>query len=964
MRVFYLLYRSKRVLLCALACVLLVGAQGVLIAVARSNDSADWANPSGTALQRVSDVNPAQHEPLLLNNVDCSLLTYHTPSDDTMRSGCFTPTAFGLLDNDSDMLIPTGTDEAVPFVTPSGTGTLVSWPEALPLLSYVSRPTGGGYLKLYKNPLTSSENRRNLLGKITSRELQGSPDLTLTDSQGQPIVVRLQTLAFSDGGSWLVAETLTGSFIRINLTTLETLRFGPTYGNGAGSSEPLDAEVAVSHDGRFVAVHNKDASVLKVYDLQGCEGVEGDGYYQTGHFCPAHDYNEFVSGQVGGIRLLRHVRFAASDLLSFEVTAGSATKDGVYVLAPTASIDSLTGYIGLGDSFSSGEGAFDYSDGTDTANSTCHLSRLSYPLLLTRDLFSATGGHSVACSGAVINNIGSSQGSYRGQIAGAPSLQALETGQTGLLSSIFANFVPGYLPQRQFVQHYRPRVVTVGIGGNDIGFGAMIQNCAVPQLSRHLSDSTCYNTYEDRLEVTKLIDRTVARWTTLYKQLSADKPGVHIYAIGYPQVINDEGNCGLNVQLNQSELEFSVETTAYLNHSIAKAAAAAHVQYVDISQALVGHRLCEGHGGGMAVNGLTAGNDAGPFGAEIIGRESYHPNRLGQQLMEQAILSKTHNLTDWAPASTVSATSSKILDKPKSGRQITTKIPVSGVTTPNVKKGSSTTVKVPGGSGTVPGKIYTVHLDGPTGPVIGTVPAGGDGGLDGPVTIPGDTSPGGHTIDVTGPSEGDTPIDTTQPVYVPADDSDRDGDGQPDASDSCPNIPNSGVDTDHDGIDDVCDGQIDDSPSPPNLPPPTTPTTPAETPDTPQSPSDPGAPPSNTGVPLSGGGITIAGTLTTEHQGSQSVVTKSSSGTWAAIGAASQHHGQANSTNTVDMRLAAARSSKQHSGREAIQPGLGRVPWLYWSVLLAVGLLAIFGGGHSLCRCYKHNWHHMPLMRS
>src|SRR6185437_3010028 len=106
-----------------------------------------------------------------------------------------------------------------------------------------------------------------------------------------------------------------------------------------------------------------------------------------------------------GLQSVRHVRFLNDGLLSFEaVTSGGGS--GSYVLAPTDGITSLTDYIGLGDSYTSGEGAFDYLEGTDTADDMCHLSARSYPLLLTHDLFSAAGGHSVACSGAVISDVG------------------------------------------------------------------------------------------------------------------------------------------------------------------------------------------------------------------------------------------------------------------------------------------------------------------------------------------------------------------------------------------------------------------------------------------------------------------------------------------------------------------------------------------------------------------------------
>lgn len=768
-----------------------------------------WANPSVMALRRVSAVDSAQHESNFLNNLDCTLMTYRLAAGNTMQTGCFTETSFGLVDSDSDTVIFNGTDEGLPLLPYWSSQVLAPWPQALNLVVLDAASTGGSYLSMYRNPLASLQDQRNALLQLSAKKLAAPPDLVLRDATGKQLVVNAQTLAFSDSGSWLVAETLGGSFVRINLATLDMTAFAPAFGS-QGSPALLNSQVAISDDGRYVAIGNKDAASLKVYDLAACNGIVDNLKPQN---CAAHDYFSFARQQINGLQAIRHLRFVNDGLLSFEAQTSDPAASGVYELAPQANITSLVDYLGLGDSYTSGEGAFDYLGGTDTDDNACHLSARSYPLLLTHDLLSAAGGHSVACSGAVINDVGSTSPDYQGQVRGVGSLTQLQQTQAALLNSIMTNYVPGYVAQQRFVKQYQPAITTVSVGGDDVGFGDILQKCVEPHIGLRLSANNCYGTYEDRLELTKLIDRTVRRWTALYKQLLAEAPGTRLYAIGYPQIADDKGNCALNVHLNQSELGFSEELIDYLNGAVRQAAEAGGATYVDVSQALAGHRLCETASYDVAVNGLTAGTDAGVFGLKIFGKESYHPNALGQALMEQAILRQTNNLTAALPSTPVNTGGQAILDAPKTGRAVNTLVPHKGLITGLVSRGRSTPMRASGTrDGLRPNTTYTIRLDGPGGPAVSATTSNATGDISASITLPGDTAPGGHTIDVTGNNQGGEPVDVTQPVYVPVSDNDADGDGIPDNLDTCPGATNSGQDSDQDGVDDSCDPLIGPSP--------------------------------------------------------------------------------------------------------------------------------------------------------
>lgn len=804
-----LIYQMVCLLSVVVFALVVVGA-ALIHADGNSGGGPAWASPSVMALKRVGPIDSVKHQPGFLTNLDCSLMTYRLVGDSIMRTGCFTPTAFGPMDGDSDTIIFNGTDEGLPLLPYRPGQVLSPWPGAAGLLMTDAVSTGGSYLSLYKNPLGQLQDQRNYLRQLIAKQLTAAPELPLKDLAGQRLVINSQTIAFSDGGSWLVVENLNGSFVRINLATLDMVAFAPAFGS-QGSPGLLRSDVAVSDDGRYVAIGNKAAASLKVYDLAACSGVV-DNLKPLN--CTAHDYFGFAAQRINGLQAARHLRFVNDGLLSFEAQTSDPAAAAVYELAPTGSITSLIDYLGLGDSYTSGEGAFDYLDGTDTADNMCHLSIHSYPLLLTRDLFSAAGGHSVACSGAVINDVGSTSGSYRGQVRGGASFDELQQSQAAFLDSIMAGYRPGYVAQQRFVRQYQPAITTASIGGNDIGFGDILQKCVEPHVSLRPGANTCYNTYEDRLEVTRLIDRTVPRWTALYKQLAAEAPGTRLYAIGYPQIVDDRGNCALNVHLNQSELAFAEELTDYLNGAIRQAAEAGGATYVDVSQALAGHRLCEAASYDVAVNGLTAGTDAGPFGIGVLGKESYHPNALGQVLIEQAILEQTHNLSAAEPATPVNTDSRAILDAPKTGRAVNVVVPNDGLVGGLVPAGRSVPVQANGlRDGLKPSTVYTIRLDGSSGPVVGSALSSANGDISTNITLPSDTNPGGHTIDITGQNQDGEPVDVTQPIYVPASDNDADGDGIPDSLDTCPAATNSGQDDDQDGVDDSCDTLIGSPPA-------------------------------------------------------------------------------------------------------------------------------------------------------
>src|SRR5690606_31271128 len=109
----------------------------------------------------------------------------------------------------------------------------------------------------------------------------------------------------------------------------------------------------------------------------------------------------------------------------------------------------------------------------------CHLSRNSYPYIVGSQATSLSDFRSVACSGAAIRNYASQQ-KDRGEVKASP----------------LGEWLPGFQPQRKYLRESSPSMVTISMGGNDIGFADIVQQCVIwPEI--------CYRSLESRQELAK-----------------------------------------------------------------------------------------------------------------------------------------------------------------------------------------------------------------------------------------------------------------------------------------------------------------------------------------------------------------------------------------------------------------------------------------------------------------------------
>lgn len=767
-----------------------------------------WLAVTDPVLQKDSELASGAAVPYSIGgNRDCTQTTmaFVTGNQDV----CGVKTSFGLLDSNGNLQL-NNTKSAGKLKNYSGYQQgIIGIPGSPTVINYTSPPTTGLYLWFTKNLQNAISTTVDPVTYQINYQVNRGADAGLKDKAHTLLAAQTDSLSFSSNGKWMVVDSPYRAMLRVTLDTFEVLPFAPALNYDIGVAP--SAQTAISSDGRYVVVASKPFNLFKIYDLSTCGVVPNS--INAPVTCQSRNLLPFMQSKVANFQGVSTVRFLSDDSLSFYasyyLTAGVSSSNRVakYVLSSTGNITQRIEYLAMGDSYMSGEGAYDYQDGTDTDNNHCHVSQKSYPHLMAASL-NFNSFHSVACSGATMNDINNDSDNYKGQVK-----DKLEWNERTDVQrrQVIDYFEPGYTNQLSFASINRPGIVTISISGNDIGFSNILKTCVT-------ASYTCYNTYEDRLELIRQINAKFPDLVETYKKIKNVSPDSKVYAIGYPQIALVGGNCANNVHLNTEEIGFSQQIISYLDLVIKQAASKAGVYYVDTENALVGHRLCETKSSDVALNGLTAGDDKPNFLHGPMGNESYHPNQLGHQMLEQAVLGATQNLTQTMPSASPNAapppeTGLSILDVPHANRGIYNLSYDEQMTGDVAYKDTMQSVYVDGLEYSLkPQSPYsvTIHSD----PInLGGFSTDTNGNLSFSMQVPSSVPTGYHSLQVTGTNFAGELINIYKTIYVAANQDDYDGDGTPNSVDPCGFIGVSHQDYDKDGLDDSCDGSIDEPPT-------------------------------------------------------------------------------------------------------------------------------------------------------
>ena len=671
-----------------------------------------------------------------------------------------------------------------------------------------------------------------------------SPEYTLKSQNGSDTRVG-GALGMSKNGKYIVAAITDKGLARIDTETFDLKMFSNYYLSQYSGAELM---LGVSDDGNVVVRSGKNVET-SIYTLSQSCGTSNIDTINGANSCSSIPIRPHIAAAAGydandplENKTVSEAIF--ENPLKFEVSVNGADGEKKFITVnPIGYTEPRLEYLALGDSISSGEGDTtlnsatnqkyyrEYTDVEEDAplaipREKCHLSTRSYPYWVAgwMQLSSVSGfkqWDSVACSGAKSADIESVLQPYEGQAKGGldlpiigdarvPRLWSFPNKST-LQESALSNFRPGRIEQIKFVEKYKPKVITVTLGANDIGFADKLSSCVMPGILG--TPYTCDWATSQKLMLGQQIQRQygslVATYQNLYKK-SGDQ--AKIYVLGYPKLINNahDAPCQLNIgDLDAEERQMIDEATSYLNTVTEAAARRAGVKFIDMSDALSGGRLCD------EVQAYMTGT---AFMGKSEKQESFHPNQYGHVRMSLAFREAlgagyTPLTYDVCPGTTqnICPDMTSAADEPP----LPAEFGGSGVRSENidlmpsaVQKNQQIAMNVSKYS-LEPGSTASrvLHSD----PIdLGEVTVATDGSIGTTVTIPSTVPAGYHTMVVTGTTYSGEPIELTQTVLVIGNNSnDLDENNTPDTQQPCgPFMASSGQDADLDGVDDACDPEI------------------------------------------------------------------------------------------------------------------------------------------------------------
>lgn len=171
-------------------------------------------------------------------------------------------------------------------------------------------------------------------------------------------------------------------------------------------------------------------------------------------------------------------------------------------------------------------------------------------------------------------------------------------------------------------------MVTLGIGGNDIGFINIIETCAEESLTNPFgSPCTAHYTSGGTDQLAAAINAAAPKVAAVLAGIRQRASHAAVYVVGYPDILPEYSDgCWPLVPLAYGDVAYLRQTEKELNGMLAAEAAAYGATYVDTYTPTIGHDVCR-LPGTKWIEGLVPTSAAAPF----------HPNALGEAAMARAL---------------------------------------------------------------------------------------------------------------------------------------------------------------------------------------------------------------------------------------------------------------------------------------------------------------------------------------
>ncbi|NUU20426.1 MAG: SGNH/GDSL hydrolase family protein [Streptomycetaceae bacterium] len=242
-------------------------------------------------------------------------------------------------------------------------------------------------------------------------------------------------------------------------------------------------------------------------------------------------------------------------------------------------------YAALGDSYAAGIQIPDDKDPGD-----CYRSDHNYATLVTGSLH-IPALDDITCGGATTAEMTRAQGTN------PPQLSVLTAGTD---------------------------LVTLQIGGNDIGFGDILKTCITASLSNPFG-SPCRDKYTagGTDQLLQRIQATAPKIAAAVQAIRERSPQAEVLLLGYPAILPDTGyGCWPKVPIAYNDVPYLRSTQKALNSMIARQAGANGAAYVDVYKPSIGHDACQSSSKRW-VEGLST--------------PMFHPNAAGHAAMAAVV---------------------------------------------------------------------------------------------------------------------------------------------------------------------------------------------------------------------------------------------------------------------------------------------------------------------------------------
>ncbi|WP_328445607.1 SGNH/GDSL hydrolase family protein [Amycolatopsis sp. NBC_00438] len=248
-------------------------------------------------------------------------------------------------------------------------------------------------------------------------------------------------------------------------------------------------------------------------------------------------------------------------------------------------------YVALGDSYTSSP----RTGGQAGQPAGCERTDDNYPHLVTAKVKPAEFAD-VSCGGATTASLSGTQKTSNG--SNPPQLDAVN-GKTTL--------------------------VTLGIGGNDVGFLGIAPSCA----TAHPSASPC----KDKLtagghdQIAERIASTAPKVGAVLDKIHAKAPQAKVIVVGYLTVLPDGDGCWPALPFGSGDVAYFRDGLANLNSMLEDQAKSHRAGYADTATPGKGHDVCA-DSDKRWVEGLLPASPAAPM----------HPNARGEQGMADVVV--------------------------------------------------------------------------------------------------------------------------------------------------------------------------------------------------------------------------------------------------------------------------------------------------------------------------------------